>query len=76
MTMPAGEDGTHVLLGQILAKQGEMGIQLAVVIEQLKSIPDHESRIRALERWRWGLPASVIAAFASGAAAWLAYARH
>lgn len=23
--------------------------------EQMKGLPDHESRIRALEQWKWGL---------------------
>jgi len=41
------------ILAQILLKQGEMNTQLAVIIEQLKTIPDHESRIRALERFRY-----------------------
>lgn len=28
---------------------------LARLGEQIKAIPDHEDRIRALEQWRWGL---------------------
>lgn len=72
MTMPP-DDGTHALLAQILTKQGEMSVQLAVIAKTLEAIPDHEQRLRALERWRWGLPASAIAAVGSGLAAWLAY---
>jgi hypothetical protein len=73
MTMP-DDGGLHAMLGQVLAKQGEQGVQLAVIIEQLKDIPDHEQRIRSLERWRWGLPASVLASVAAVVAAWLTYA--
>ena len=29
--------------------------QISILQEQIKAIPDHESRIRALEHWRWGL---------------------
>ena len=29
------------------------------------SISDHEDRIRALERWKWGLPVSVLGALAA-----------
>jgi len=74
--MPPSDDGSYALLGQILAKQGEMGIQLAVIQKTLESIPDHEQRIRALERWRWGLPASALSALIAAGAAWLAYAHH
>lgn len=48
---PAGTDTT--MLAQIFAKLGEMGLQLGIITEQLKAIPDHEQRIRALERFRW-----------------------
>jgi hypothetical protein len=51
MTMPGGSDPT----AQILLKLGEMGIQLAVITEQLKPVTDHETRIRSLERFRWML---------------------
>lgn len=43
------------VLAQILAKQAEMSTQLAVIIEQLKTMPDHEQRIRVLERFRYTL---------------------
>lgn len=45
---------------QILLKLGEMGTQLAVISEQLKDVPDHETRIRALEKWRYGLPLATL----------------
>lgn len=41
------------ILGQLLIKQGEMGTQLAVITEKLNAVPDHEFRIRSLERFKW-----------------------
>lgn len=45
MTQPNQPD----VSSQILIKLGEMGEKLAAIGEQLKAIPDHELRIRALE---------------------------
>jgi hypothetical protein len=59
------EAGATVRLVDVFAKQVEMGAQLAVIHEQLKAIPDHEQRIRALERWRYSLPIAMLAALAS-----------
>jgi hypothetical protein len=57
------------ILAQILLKQGEMSTQLAVISEQLKGLPDHESRIRALEGFRWKLTGGVtVLSLASGLA--------
>lgn len=53
------------MLSQILVEQGKQGTQLAVIIEQLKAIPDHESRIRKLEQWRYGLPLAGVMALGS-----------
>lgn len=75
MTMPL-DDGSGSLLAQILIEQGKQGKDIAVILEKLNDVPDHETRIRALERWRWSLPASVLAAAGSGVAAWLAYIGH
>jgi len=48
---------------QILVELRELRIQVAVLTEQLKSVPDHEDRLRALERRVWAIPsvATVIA---------------
>jgi hypothetical protein len=70
------DETSAALLAQILSKQAEMGIQLAVIGEQLKSVPDHEVRLRALERWRYALPASVLAALVSAAGAVAAAVHH
>lgn len=67
---PGGPDGA--LLAQILLKQGEMSTQLAVISEQLKAVPDHETRIRGLERFRWTLAGIALTGGAlSGLAGWL-----
>lgn len=59
-------DGT---LAQILLAVGGMQTQLAVIGEQLKAIPDHESRIRSLETARAKLyGASAAAGTISGGA--------
>jgi hypothetical protein len=76
MTMPPGEDGSYALLGQILAKQAEMSVQLAVIQKTLDAIPDHEARLRALERWRPVLPASLVTAIGSGVVSALSYLNH
>lgn len=53
------------MLSQILLKQGEMGTQLAVISEQLRQLPDHEQRIRGLERWKYSIPITAIATLGS-----------
>jgi hypothetical protein len=68
------EDEHTVRLIDIFAKQIEMTTSLAVIGEQLKMIPDHENRIRALEKWRYGLPLTALVSVASlavGAYGWL-----
>jgi hypothetical protein len=57
---PAHPDSA--ILAQILTKQGEMGVQLAVISEQLRAIPDHETRIRLLESARAKLTGAAVAA--------------
>lgn len=62
MTMPAAPDQG---MAQVLIKLGEMGAQLAAIDERLKAVPDHETRIRALEKWRYSLPISLVASIGS-----------
>lgn len=77
MSMP-GEDGSvsAQLLLKISGDVSGLVTDVAVIKEQTRAISDHETRIRALERFRWGLPASALAAIGSGVAAWLAYVHH
>ena len=43
-----------------ITKVGEMSTQLAVITEQLKAVPDHESRIRALEQFRYRIVGAAV----------------
>lgn len=36
--------------------------KVTALVEQAKGIPDHETRLRALERWRYGIPVAGITA--------------
>lgn len=84
-------DDSSMPSSQILLKLGEMGMQLAVISEQLKAVPDHEQRLRtleagnppdqeprlkSLERWRYALPASAFAALASAGVAIASWFHH
>lgn len=65
MTMPDGHLATpDGMNAQILVKLGEMGAQLAVIAEQLKTASgtnlDHEGRLRALERFRFSLMGAAV----------------
>lgn len=72
--MPADGESTAAA---ILVKLGEMGAQLAVIGEQLKSIPDHEQRLRALERARWPWPTvAAVGAVGAAVAAWASFLHH
>jgi hypothetical protein len=66
--MIEGADPT-IRLADLYAKQIETTTKLAVIAEQLQAIPDHEARIRALERWRYSMPIALLAALASAGAA-------
>jgi len=70
------QGATDGLLAQILLKQGEMSTQLAVIAETLKIIPDHENRIRKLERWVYAFPLSVIISTGSMALAAYGWLHH
>lgn len=52
-------------IGQIFVELGKISVQLAHMEEALKAVPDHEARIRALEKWRYGLPLAGVTAAAS-----------
>ncbi len=67
------DEGTTIRLLDVFAKQVEMGAQLAVISEQLRQLPDHEIRIRALERWRYSLPLAVLTSAGSAALALASY---
>jgi hypothetical protein len=71
--MPEPAQTPDGMTAQVLVKLGEMGAQLAVIGEQLKTAAgtnlDHEGRIRALERFRFSLMgAAIVVSLASSAA--------
>lgn len=65
MTSPVMPSSSVTVL-DVYTKQVEMNAQLGSLNEQLKvTLPDHENRIRALEKWRYGLPLSGLLALGS-----------
>ena len=65
--MMAAENPSTVTLLDIYTRQVQLDSKVDVIHEQLKAIPDHEDRIRALERWRYALPMSLVLAVLSAA---------
>jgi hypothetical protein len=56
-----GPQPTVVSLLDIYTKQIEMKVQLAVINEKLADLPDHEARLRTLERFRFTLLGAAVA---------------
>lgn len=51
---------------------GELGRRLDAIHSDVKTVlHDHESRLRGIEKWMYGVPASLVAAAASLAVAFL-----
>lgn len=38
---------------------------LGPTIQNAADVPDHENRLRSLERWRYGIPPAILGAIAS-----------
>ena len=51
------EDRIFNKLDAIEAKSDQALIEIGRLQEQVKGIPDLNTRLRALEQWRWGLAA-------------------
>lgn len=49
------EDRILDKLEAIDTQGGQALVEIRALQEQIKALPDHETRIRALEQWRWGL---------------------
>lgn len=54
-------------LDRIDAQNMTILVALTRVQEQVSSMPDHEDRIRKLERWKYGLPATIITSLVAAA---------
>lgn len=70
MTTPAvpplvAVPAAQITVVDIFAKTIEMQTTLVAISEQLKAIPDHEARIRSLERWKYSLPTAMFAGLGS-----------
>lgn len=81
MGTPVPPDGLTTdsgIMGQVLIKQGEIIAQLAVITVRLEAVPDHESRIRSLERFKWTISGmSFLGGLISGAVGyWLGHVIH
>lgn len=69
------EDWGRVLdeLNQMRTDQQKILVAVTTLVEQAKDLPDHEERIRSLERWKYGLPiAGLTAVLSAGLSAWTA----
>lgn len=49
------EERVFEKLDELGEKQTQTLVEIGKLQEQVKGIPDHESRIRSLEKWRWSL---------------------
>lgn len=56
-------------LSEVTRNLRAVELTLVGVAEELKDLPDHEQRIRSLERWRYALPATLISSIVAAAAA-------
>lgn len=61
------EDRILDKLDGIEGQNRTMLIALTRVQEQISSLPDHENRIRSLERWKYGLPMTAVTAVVAAA---------
>jgi hypothetical protein len=66
----ANPDG---MLGQVLLELGKISTQVAVLGEQMKDVPDHEQRLRALETSKAKIygAAAVLSVVMGGLSGWV-----
>jgi fatty acid desaturase len=65
---PVNEEFARILdeLREMRREGQDTRDKVTALVEQTKAVPDHETRLRALERWRYGIPvAGVTAAVAA-----------
>lgn len=68
---PATVPVATVSVLDVFARVVEMQVQLGAINEKLQDLPDHETRIRLLERFRYTLAG--FAVFAGGISGYLGY---
>lgn len=71
--LQVNEDRIVAKLDKIEEQNSVTLIALTRLQEQMNAVPDHESRLRSLERWKYGLPVTGLTAIVSmGISAWSA----
>jgi hypothetical protein len=53
-------------LSDLYTEMLKQSAQLAVIADRMNQLPDHEQRIRSLEKWRYSLPVAVGSGLCSG----------
>lgn len=67
------EDRLFAKLDALDDQNRQLLVGVTELKEQVKAVSDHESRIRILERWKYGLPiAGLTAVISAGVSAWTA----
>lgn len=64
---PDNEPFMRITLKDVYAEVRQMRAEIAQFVPQ---VPDHENRIRTVERWAYALPPTFILALASVIVAW------
>ncbi|HKZ21157.1 MAG TPA: hypothetical protein VJQ57_13735 [Acidimicrobiia bacterium] len=49
------EERIFIKLDELQNQTTQVLVEIGKLQEQNKQLPDHDTRIRALEQWRWGL---------------------
>lgn len=66
MSTPAeGPTAAVITMAAIYGEQVKMSSQLAVITDRLTALPDHESRLRRLEAWKYALPPTALGGMGS-----------
>lgn len=66
MTQPGETAAAAVItMAAVYGEQIKMGAQLAVITDRLGQLPDHESRLRKLEAWKYALPPAMLTGLGS-----------
>ena len=67
MTMPTdGQNGAmFVTTKDVWQELVKLRADVAVIAGNAAAVPDHETRIRGLERWRYALPTTLFLSFTS-----------
>lgn len=62
---PASQATVVITLADVYVELRQLGQKVDNMAPQAQQVTDHETRLRALERWRYALPTAVLFALAS-----------